>query len=184
MAKDVRIKDKNYKKLNDRIYNIPDFKSTRWTMQGFGKRDDVRLVFGKGSPSPDKYQINTCFDFNIKHNKGPTMLGKSSGPRKGRPTPGPGAYELMKPPTFGIIPITVKSRQGFFYDWDLKKKKYTVGMQKYHPIHTLVERRRFNGVGFGIGERNAWKSNGYPGPGSYNVPSIFERGLKGKLVLN
>lgn len=184
MGKDVRIKDRHYKKLNDRIYSLPDFKSNRFTMQGFGRRSPVTSVFGKGCPAPDQYQINTCFDFNVRHNKGPTMLGKSADPKKGRPTPGPGAYDLMRSPNYGIIPICVKSRQGFFYDFDLKKKKYTVGMQKYSPKHTLVERRRFNGVGFGIGERNAWKSNGYPGPGTYNVPSIFDRGLKGKLVLN
>lgn len=153
-------------------------------MQGWGKRDDVRIVFGKGSPSPNEYRISSLFETNLRHKKGSTMLGKSAGPFKKRQVPGPGAYNLLKNEKFGLIPITVKSRQGFFYDYDLKKKKYTVGMQKYSPKHTLVEMRRFNGVGFGIGERTFGKPNRYPGPGSYNVPGNFDRGLKGKLVLN
>ena len=99
--------------------------------------------------------------------------------------PGPGAYENKNIKRFGHIPIILKSRHGFFYDDDLKKKKATVSMQKYKPSFSLVEMRRFNGITFGIGDRpNMHSVNRFPGPGAYKVPGNFDRGYKGKLPLN
>ena len=83
-----------------------------------------------------------------------------------------------------IIPITIKSRQGFFYDDDMKKKKYTVSMQKYHPQYHLVENTRYSGAGIGIGERLSFSKNRNPGPADYYIPGNFDRGLRGKLALN
>jgi hypothetical protein len=95
-----------------------------------------------------------------------------------------GAYNLIKAAKFGIIPICIKSRQGFFYDDDLKKKKHIVSMQKYHPKYNLVEINRYKGAGIGIGERLSFSKNKNPGPADYNIPGNFDRGLKGKLALN
>ena len=57
-------------------------------------------------------------------------------------------------------------------------------MQKYHPIYNLVEVNRYKGAGIGIGERISFSKNRNPGPGEYNIPGNFDRGLKGKLALN
>ena len=169
--------------MNDNIYNIPDFKSNRCTIQGYGKRSNV---FGGNdkTPSAQSYKISSLFEYNIKHNKGYTILGRSLEPSLRRRTPGVGAYNLIKAAKFGMIPITVKSRQGFFYDDDLKKKKHTVSMQKYSPRYNLVEIHRFKGAGIGIGERISFNKNRNPGPADYIIPGNFDRGLKGKLVLN
>ena len=87
--------------------------------------------------------------------------------------------------TFGIIPITLKSRHGFFYDDDLKKKRATVSMQRYKPSYKLVQINRFKAITFGIGNRPILHiNNKFPGPGSYKVPGNFDRGYKGKLPLN
>ena len=83
-----------------------------------------------------------------------------------------------------MIPICIKSRQGFFYDDDLKKKKHIVSMQKYHPKYNLVEINRYKGAGIGIGERLSFSKNKNPGPADYFIPGNFDRGLKGKLALN
>ena len=49
----------------------------------------------------------------------------------------------------------------------------------------LVQRNRFRGISFGFGDRQPlYPRNGFPGPGSYNIPGNFDRGLKGKLPLN
>ena len=99
--------------------------------------------------------------------------------------PGPGEYKLKNFKKFGTIPILIKSRRSFFYDVDIRNKKDTVSMQKYKPLYNFVERRRFNGITFGIGDRpkiNA--TNNFPGPGTYKVPGNFDRGYKGKLPLN
>ena len=106
--------------------------------------------------------------------------------KRGKYQPGPGAYNsTLNSHTFGNVPIAIKSRQGFFYDDDLKKKKATVSMWKYKPNFNLVERKRFNAITFGIGERPVfYPMNKYPGPGSYRVPGNFDRGYRGKLPLN
>ena len=186
IGRDSRIKDKSYKKYNDNIYTIPSLKSTRATNLGYGYRKEFYIPLGKGDPSPSAYNILSCFDINIKKN-----LGKSFGPklnynkRDERFKPGPGAYEYKNYKKFGNIPILLKSRQGFFYDDDLKKKKATVSMQRYKPDYKWVEKRRFNGITFGIGDRpRMYALNNFPGPGSYRVPGNFDRGYRGKLPLN
>ena len=108
------------------------------------------------------------------------------GKNTGKYSPGPGTYNSdYNSYTYGNIPILVKSRQGFFYDDDLRKKKATVSMWRYKPIYDLVERRRFNAITFGIGDRPVFYSqNKNPGPGTYKIPGNFDRGYKGKLALN
>ena len=186
IGKDKRIKDKSYKKYNDNIYNLPDFKSSRYTSQGYGTRGDFWIPVGKGDPSPDAYKIRTIFDFNQLHRKGATLGEKLNYmKRDDKYKPGPGAYEDKNIKRFGHIPIILKSRQGFFYDDDLKKKKATVSMQKYKPNFSLVEMSRFNTITFGIGDRpNMHSTNKFPGPGAYKVPGNFDRGYRGKLPLN
>ena len=162
IGKDKRIKDKSYKKY------------------------DFWIPVGKGDPSPDAYKIRTIFDFNQMHRKGASLGEKLNYmKRDDKYKPGPGAYENKNIKKFGNIPILLKSRQGFFYDDDLKKKKATVSMQKYRPNFTLVEMNRFNGITFGIGDRpNMHSTNKFPGPGAYRVPGNFDRGYRGKLPLN
>ena len=186
LGKDKRIKDKSYKKYNDSIYNLPDFKSSRYTTLGFGNKKDFWIPLGKGDPSPDAYKINTIFDINLLHRKGSTLGERLNYmKRDDKYKPGPGAYENKNLKKVGNIPILIKSRQGFFYDDDLKKKKATVSMQRYKPKYTLVQMNRFSGISFGIGDRpNLHVVNRFPGPGAYNVPGNFDRGLKGKLPLN
>ena len=176
IPKDTRIKDKGYKKLCDNIYNIPDNKSNRCTILGFGKRSNVFGLGAKNSPSPQNYKISSLFEYNIKHGKGSSILGKSIESTRRNYIPGVGAYNLIRAAKFGIIPINLKSRQGFFYDDDLKKKK--------HPRYNLVEIYRFKGAVIGIGESITFSKNKNPGPAEYIIPGNFDRGLKGKLALN
>lgn len=184
IPKDKRIKDSGFKKLNDNIYNIPDNKSIRFTTLGYGQRGNHFNSREKNSPSPDSYKIISVFDYNKKHNKGYSILGKSHEPSRRNYVPGVGAYNLIRAAKFGIIPINIKSRLGFYYDDDLKKKKHTVSMQKYSPKYNLVEINRFKGAGIGIGERISFSRSRNPGPADYKIPGIFDKGLKGKLVLN
>lgn len=162
-------------------------KSTRTTEQGRGPKCLSFLKLNnKFTPSPTEYNLTTVFDDNIRHNIGFSMQGRLNDINRNKKyCPGVGSYNLRKDENPGYLPITIKSRNGFYYDDDIKKKKFTVSMQRYRPLYDLVERRRFDGVGFGYGNKmNNFINNGYPGPGTYKVPSIFDRGLKGKLVLN
>lgn len=186
IGKDPRMKAKSYKKYNDNIYNLPDLKATRYTTQGFGSKAEFWIPVGKGDPSPDKYNILSIFDTNIRRNKGSSLGGRINYVSRYNVNKlGPGAYDEKNINNFGTIPIIIKSRQKFFYEDDLKKKKFTVSMQQYKPNYNLVERRRFNAITFGIGNRpNMNTANKFPGPGTYSVPGNFDRGYRGKLPLN
>ena len=99
--------------------------------------------------------------------------------------PGPGTYNLASRNRYGLIPVTIKSRHNFFYDDMIKQKKFIILKQLYLPKYKLVERNRFSAISFGIGDRpKLYRFDNYPGPGTYNVPGCFDRGLKGKLPLN
>jgi hypothetical protein len=180
------MKIKDYLKLNDNIYNIPDSKMTRTTTLGYGKRKDFLRIYERDNPSPAAYNLKSLFDINIIKRKGTSMTNKPKflwGSNKG--IPGPGTYNISSKKSYGLIPITLKSRHEFFYDEVIKQKRFITLKQLYHPKYTFVQRNRFSGITFGIGDRpKLYTSNNYPGPGAYKVPGCFDRGLKGKLPLN
>ena len=183
-AKRMRIKD--YIKLNDNIYNIPDSKMTRSTNLGYGRRKNFLYIFGVNTPSPAAYNLKSLFDINLIKKKGTTLTGKpKTFYRNNRYIPGPGTYNISSRNHFGLIPITLKSKHFHFYDDMIKQKRFITLKQLYYPKLDFVQRNRFRAITFGIGERpNLHTYNGYPGPGAYNVPGCFDRGLKGKLPLN
>ena len=50
IGKEIRIKDKSYKKYNDNIYNLPTLMSKRFTNLGYGEKGCTRLLMGKVIP--------------------------------------------------------------------------------------------------------------------------------------
>lgn len=119
--------------------------------------------------------------------------------------PGPGTYTNKDKRWNKDIQTTIKSRNTFFYDNDLKKLKHCISPQKYLPKTKLQENKRFSGITFGKGFKfNDIKSNNFsfflslfyflylnflvpsflPGPGSYNIPSVFDKSRKCGVPLN
>jgi hypothetical protein len=84
----------------------------------------------------------------------------------------------------------------FFYDIDFAKQKHCVSPQKYFPSTRSTENLRYSRIGFGYGDRNAIECKylfitnnilakyNFPGPGSYNLPSVFDKTRKNKVPLN
>jgi hypothetical protein len=63
----------------DSIYKLPDTRSERFTIQGYGERKDLRPVPGNNSPPPNRYFIRSCFEENLVKKKGPSILDKIPG---------------------------------------------------------------------------------------------------------
>ena len=181
--KSIRMDNKLNKKLCDNIYNIPEQKSTRFTTLGYGKRGNASSELSK-YPSPQEYEYESLFDYNIKHKKGITILGKPSDPMSKENFPGAGSYKVKNLDKLGNIPIVLKFRHGFYYDDEMKKKKATVSMQKYSPKFNYVKINRYKGAGIGFGKRGSASKEETPGPANYDVPRIFDRGVKKDLVIN
>ena len=170
------------------IYNLPSMRMSRTTIMGLGPKSYFPIIPGKGDPAPNAYRADTFYESTKKRKGGLSILGRNYvNDNDIKLNPGPGTYyhDLDWKLSTSRIPISVKSRQRFFYDDDIKQKEATVSMQKYYPKMDLVQRNRFRGISFGFGDRQPlYPRNGFPGPGSYNIPGNFDRGLKGKLPLN
>ena len=181
-SKDKRFDSINTSKINDHLYTLPSVMTLRSTTLGLGERKDLRPVCVLGDPGA--YNLNSIFDSNKLFKKGAVVTGRYNLPKDDSVNkPAPNAYKIEN--LNNKIPIIIKSRKGFFYDDDLKKKKFTVSMQKYFPKFNFVQKERFKYITFGIGKREPLYINTKtPGPGSYNIPSFCDRGLKGKLVIN
>ena len=183
MPKSLRMDNKQNKKLCDNIYNIPEQKSKRFTNLGYGQRGNIFKDSSK-FPSPQSYKYESLFDYNLKHGKGITILGKPPELSNKDRNPGVGSYKLKDDDKFGSIPITLKFRHGFYYDDEMKKKKATVSMQKYSPKYNYIKINRYKGAGIGLGQRYSISTERSPGPGEYKIPRIFDRGIKKDLVIN
>ena len=181
-SKDKRFDSINTSKINDHLYTLPSVMTLRSTTLGLGERKDLRPICVLGDPGA--YNLNSIFDSNKLFKKGAVVTGRYNLPKDDSVNkPAPNAYKIEN--LNNKIPIIIKSRKGFFYDDDLKKKKFTVSMQKYFPKFNFVQKERFKYITFGIGKREPLYINTKtPGPGSYNIPSFCDRGLKGKLVIN
>jgi hypothetical protein len=102
------------------------------------------------------------------------------------PQPGPQDYQQVQSNWKKSYPTTFKFRHGFYYDEIIKhsslsSKQYNIRENKL-PYRTRFENI---GIGIGLGNRlNFSKNDNTPGPGNYNLPSIFDKTKKTKYALN
>ena len=83
-------------------------------------------------------------------------------------------------------PCSLKFRKSYFYEHE-SRLMHNVSPMKYLPERKLIEKTRFTkyGIGIGLGKRSFEKSDKRsPGPGDYNLPSLFKKGKQGKYPLN
>ena len=183
IPRSIRMNRKLDKKLCDNIYNIPEQKSKRFTTLGYGQRGNISTD-AQRYPSPQSYKYESLFDYNLKHKKGITILGKPNDISKKDRNPGVGNYQIKDIKTYGNIPIGLKFRHGFYYDDEQKQKNPMVSVQSYSPKYNYIKINRYKGAGIGFGQRNHFSTEKTPGPGAYKIPRIFDRGIKKDLVIN
>lgn len=150
------------------LLELPSTLDKRSTSFGYGRRWQPTNPCGKDAPSPDKYNIPSCFD-NDK--RGPVILGNqrefSLQPRSN--TPGPGTYDVASTlcknaPKFTFRPKIVD-----------KVRCCSPPPGAYNPRYRLQDKGNYSEITFGVGSRS--KDNrarpSTPGPGTYEVPSSF-----------
>ena len=148
------------------------FSRGRATGFGYGKRWEPKNQVGKDSPPVTRYSLNSGFG------------GKKTGPSFGRLgharlpvscTPGPGQYSPTRNigdegPKYTLKPRLTKVL-----------KSETPSPDHYTPNVSILSDRSYSNVTFGIGSRRSQLHSGtlhsdpsLPGPGAYNLPSIFK----------
>ena len=174
----------NYKKgATDSFYEVNSVMSKNSTSLGYGERTDFRFLRGKGNPSPDTYNLGSTLNkksTSIKSRQPDnTILYKSR-------IPAPGDYNIRLKET--TLPTTLKFRHSLFYEDEMKLKSHCISPQAYFPKTHFTSPNRFNNIKFPTQQRNTneigkdLKTN--PGPGYYNLPSIFDLSRRTKPAIN
>lgn len=143
---------------------------------GYGKRWEPRNAAGKDSPPVTRYSAKSGFG---EGKAGPTFgrIGRSVGRSRVQPsnTPGPGEYSSGRKIGDGGPRYTLKPRLTHVL------KSETPSPDHYSPNVSVLTNRSYSNVTFGIGPRPALIHPGIshidlslPGPGTYNIPSVFK----------
>ena len=150
------------------MIDLPSTLEKRATGFGFGKRWEPKNARGNDAPSPDKYNIPSCFDTD---KKGPVLLGNQRDqplqPRSS--TPGPGAY------TRGTTICKDAPKFTFRGKFVSKVRPSSPPPGTYNPKYNLLEKNNYSEITFGTGPKakeDRPRPN-TPGPGTYEVPSAF-----------
>jgi hypothetical protein len=158
---------------------------------GFGFRQEIinrKEVDSK--PSPNEYQFKSFFLDNINKKRGYSISNKLNyNVGEAKNNPGPCEYDnSVSLEWVKRTPCSMKFRKDFFYQDDIKKM-HDVSPMKYLPDTKIVENNRFrnNSISFGIGLLHFQikeQMDKIPGPGRYNLPSVFDKRKTGKIPLN
>lgn len=150
------------------------FSKSRSPSFGYGRRWEPKNPCGQDSPPATKYSTKSCFDLQI------------AGPSFGRPThrnnrafippsntPGPGEYETERRMGENGPKFTMKSRKV------INRVSDTPPPGHYSPSTSFQEDHSYSGITFGVGLRPSLISHrsALPGPGAYDLPSLFHSAL-------
>ena len=148
--------------------NLPSTLSDRSCSFGYGKRWSPINATGRDSPSPGTYESPS--NFGVK-NKGPSFKQKYRERIDIKALiPGPGAYNPYSPIGKRAPKYTFREK------FEEKVRCNTPPPNTYSPSFRLVEKENYKVVSFGVGDRPQiyGKIEEIPGPGAYEIPSLFK----------
>ncbi|CAI2373741.1 unnamed protein product [Moneuplotes crassus] len=159
---------------------LPNTLNAKTSTFGYGKKQPLQIIFGKDSPPPSLYRSRSQFDY--KPGTGKSIGISYSAYQKvhmpGLNTrldeiPGPGSYECKTTLGANSQKFSLKSR---IKPADSATRD-NPPPNNYSPNFRLTERSGFEDVAFGFGSRPnvTGRINENPGPGSYRVPSVFDK---------
>ena len=140
------------------------------------------LIKKNDNPDPARYIIKDNFDYNILKKKGYSINSYRNKNSNLNKFPGPGQYKSKINFWMKNEQCTLKHRPPF-YLMDKIKLLTGVSPQKYKIKYRSTENGRYNGVGFGYGNKSILNISDNPGPGNYNLPSCFDMKRR-KVPLN
>jgi hypothetical protein len=185
IPKEERFRGNINKLYTDTIYTITESKRNKGTSLGLG--DKSSLVNSHKGPGPQQYNILSIFEKNKQKHKG-LIIGEKLPYKLDEEGKTPGPQNYFTPLQWKKQnPLTLKFRHGFYYDDEMKYKGPVLSPQKYKPNFKTIEGTRYQNIKISIGlgaKSSMCNSNKSPGPGDYNLPSIFDLKRKNKYALN
>jgi hypothetical protein len=159
---------------------LPSTLNAKTSTFGFGKREPLKMIFGKDSPPPTLYRSRSQFDYRPGAGK---SIGQSYAVYKkvhmpglntrSDEVPGPGNYELKTTLGANSRKFSLKSR---IKPADSATRD-NPPPNTYNPTYTQAEESKFDKITFGFGSRPnvTGRINENPGPGTYRIPSVFDK---------
>lgn len=141
---------------------------------GQSKRYPLENQTGRGSPPPGSYNINSIFS---QTPKGPLLRGPADETHSFKRVsnmPGPGSYNPYLPLGQNAPKISFRPKI------QLSTRSKSPGPTWYYPNFKATQDTKYSGISFGIGDKHLNKKLlkiASPGPGSYEIPSIFSNTL-------
>eukprot|EP00343_Euplotes_focardii_P012521 CAMPEP_0205831196 /NCGR_PEP_ID=MMETSP0206-20130828/43374_1 /ASSEMBLY_ACC=CAM_ASM_000279 /TAXON_ID=36767 /ORGANISM="Euplotes focardii, Strain TN1" /LENGTH=247 /DNA_ID=CAMNT_0053135609 /DNA_START=261 /DNA_END=1004 /DNA_ORIENTATION=- len=159
---------------------LPTTLNTKTSTFGFGERKPLQMIFGKDSPPPTLYRSRSQFDYKPGQGKSMGMsykvYRKVHMPGLNTRTdeiPGPGSYDSKSTLGQNSRKFSLKSR---IKPADSATRD-NPPPNNYDPNFILTENADFDKVTFGFGSRPnvTGRVNENPGPGTYKIPSVFDK---------
>jgi hypothetical protein len=159
---------------------LPSTLGNKTSTFGYGEKKPLQMIFGKDSPAPSMYRTRSQFELNP--NKGKS-IGESYACYKkvhmpGLNTrqdeiPGPGNYDSKTTLGTNSRHFTLKSRTK---PTEITSR-HNPPPNTYNPAFQLTEPSKFEKITFGFGSRPnvTGRINENPGPGTYKLPSAFDK---------
>ena len=156
------------KRANDvEFRSLPSTLSSRGTSIGYGRRIKLESPYGINSPSPGAYNLpSLCSRIGTKFSR------QANGDLTKRfNTPGPGSYDPLLPLGKTTQKVSLKSRT------KLIKRSESPSPCSYTPDYKLTHYTGFQNITFGVGERSMLRCHFFngPGPGTYQITSVFDK---------
>lgn len=136
---------------------------------------------GTDMPGPGAYNVSKSYQTVYNSRPATTISGGRRDP-KPIDMPGPGNYYMPRPQTGGI---TMQGR--YKTNEDSRSPGPAAYNQKFGTIQSVVDTNKLSGAGGGSSNSfnispvkmgGLLKMSGMPGPGYYNLPEDFEKGIK------
>lgn len=159
---------------------LPSTLNAKTSTFGYGNKEPLKMIFGKDSPPPTLYRSRSQFDYTPGAGK---TIGQSYAVYKkvhmpglntrSNEIPGPGTYEQKTTLGANSLKFSLKSR----IKAADSATRDNPPPNNYSPTHCMTEENKFEKITFGFGSRPnvTGRINENPGPGTYRIPSVFDK---------
>lgn len=165
---------------NAKMLVLPTTLTAKSSTFGFGNKAPLQMVFGKDSPPPTLYRTRSQFEFTPGAGKSfgapHSVYKKVHMPgvnTRNDEIPGPGSYDSKSTLGMNSRKFSLKSR---IKPADSATRDFPPP-NTYNPTYTVAEEHKFEKITFGFGSRPnvTGRMNENPGPGTYRIPSVFDK---------
>lgn len=181
------------------MINLPSTLGKRTTNLGYSQKQFIpesQLNNAKNIPAPNFYHIQDFTEIDEK-----SLKGKSFGlsysfyqrvytpemkhyphPMFFKSNPGPGKYNIVEEPGKNKLKFSLYGKGKTFVQ--MQKNEFPAS-NHYSPKRVLTEASRFRKINFGFGNKLdlSKAANDFPGPGTYKLPSVFDKCKKKKKIV-